>query len=639
MPFINVTKQIKSGWRRLRKPLKSLSHTSKEAKNTEPSEQYVEQSQEQEQPSLVISDPKTSSSRLRKLPPEIRRQIFRLALVKTTKPIIFSSYRNHPNYTETFSLGNKSLALLSPDASNQQIAEEAAEVFLQENTFLCHLCDVEKLRSYTFSAVSFLWEDARSSRPRDFYGVYREHNILDDTVGRDGPIKKEKRPTSGKDVAIGHYLRHLIVMYDVYYKTQSTTHSLSPRGGQFSAIMGMPNLKQLKLRLCLYTPAVPPTHSTGVLIDYPGTVELILPIVQAMRLEGTVITMETKRVGNGHEEMDGHPSEIVNVPEECDQRIEKWNANLVKISPSLAGSYKTRQAYYRNNLSCQSSESPNNIISVCPPKYRSSLRPQQYRRPLYSDFEYELLEAKVQDAMALLDSDIVGSLIASEAVKYFFASNTFHVKGTEAEDFLNIGFGKDRVETGLLQTSIQIIIISVQLQPGNPKNRLQIRLLHDGNLDELPLNILAELSLVAESVWRIRELAKDAKIVIKYGQQSKPELQNTHNQTHNFKMKNLFDDSDTIEEYDPLINISNYFDKPSPEESDIWTGNQPAPHHRRSVHFRGPFAMQDSPRRNVRAVRRDTGPFHRANLPTLIELQNGLRVLESEIEGLVSAVL
>lgn len=49
--------------------------------------------------------------------------------------------------------------------------------------------------------------------------------------------------------------------------------------------------------------------------------------------------------------------------------------------------------------------------------------------------------------------------------------------------------------------------------------------------------------------------------------------------------------------------------------------------------------MQDSPRRNGRTVRWDTRPFHRVKLPVLIEKQNELRALESEIDMLVYADL
>ncbi|KAI9770490.1 MAG: hypothetical protein M1835_006546 [Candelina submexicana] len=231
-----------------------------------------------------------STSRLYKLPPELRAMVFG-NLVVHDEPLVFQNFASHARYpTEANLFGDccayifDSISALCPEAIGLQLAVEVAEVFFTRNTFLCREDDLKE------------WLDCASLK---------------------FPVSR----TINEDYAMHHFVRNFTI----------SITSLATLEPLYRQLYRMTRLRQPLTKLLDDTPEA-----------YYPALRPLLPIIQSFRERGKHVRT-TITYGHGEDK-------VRDLGEYFTKEIEAIAVNLAGISPLLTKDYESRRDYYREKL-------------------------------------------------------------------------------------------------------------------------------------------------------------------------------------------------------------------------------------------------------------------------------------------------
>ncbi|KAI9711890.1 MAG: hypothetical protein M1812_007044 [Candelaria pacifica] len=474
---------------------------------------------------LINHQPSSSSSRLRSLPPELRLKVFR-NLVVHDGPIIF---RCEPFSTEANNFDDccaylfDSLSALCPAAIGLQLADEVAELFYAENIF--------------------------------WMNEFELHEIIEGSLSR-----CVTSLTSHGDSAMRHFIRRLSISYtleaDLNYRFEDLDKLTDTRRSLAELLDGVPQLKELELNF--WVPLLGLSKLTRTQKGpgaYYQSARPFLPIIQHCREES--IRIKTT-MSYGYRDV----QELEDIGDFFTREIEIVAANLANFSP-LAQDYESRYKYYKENLlyhrdSTEGSQKEIIFVSWSDPY-----------------LEYSLPEAMKQSVAQLLDTHVVGPLIADEAADYFFANNVFYVS-SENDFIYSEGWAAVHqylrsviipISTDQLNTSSKIALgknLLMSLANCPQLLRLEFRIFKADRMPIVGQKCYNELLPIARLSGEMKAQGKEVRILVHSRSVQKAEGSPRWAEDQGIQ------DSQYVAGQE-LLDVSDFVDQPSAEEQAIAT--------------------------------------------------------------------
>ncbi len=488
----------------------------------------------------AISSRSKSSSRLGKLPAEIRILVFR-NLVVHHEALGFQSGVHYPNLQNLFETGcaytYESLRALSPEAIGLHFANEVAELFYTENTFSI----------------------------RDF--ELEERLKL--------PLRKAIPCTFDADNSICHLIRKLTVTHKIRANEwhPEELNRLKEWRRQLSKLLeDLPHLKELGLEFRPNRKVSKIPRDKDGPAAYYFSARALLPVVQSFREKG--ISVKTILIfGQGKYE------ERRDIGDFFTREIQTIAANLASISPSLLQGYSSRHSYYMDNLRyfVNSSEGTQ--------KEAIFVRSHTYEG---SDHRVFLPKALHHSYTQLLDTSIVGDVIGDEAAGFFYANNTFfpysyydlrHSQGwAPVRRYLQSIIIP--LSTGALHGSAKIIIgeeLLETLSESRDLRRLELRVSYTAPQSTRSQGIFIELLPVARLSQKLKAQGTEVIVLLQpdtvqraHANHYMPDNEANQDEPDDDANQNLPDDEEYLgllaRPQEESFDVSDFVNKPSIEE-------------------------------------------------------------------------